>query len=256
MVDAVLTDVEDGIRTISLNRPDCLNAMNRSLIEGVRASFAHANRDPETKVIIFTGAGKAFCAGDDLDENPPRGDEPAVRPMVEELQQCTREIVFGPKIVVGAINGWAAGGGLEWAINCDLTLWAESARPFFPEIKLGVSVTGGVTALLPRIVGLVKAREMMLFGAKLGAAELAGMGLAWRVVPDAELMDEARTVAAEIAALPQRPVTEMKRMLARVTMAELETALQVETETAIRGALSPEVADGLRAWQERKRGAS
>jgi len=237
MSDVVLSSLEDGIRTITLNRPDSLNAMNRELIEGVYRAFTDANRDRDTRVIILTGAGRAFCAGADLKEASATGGEGADRSDIEILQQVTREIVFGPKIVLGAINGWAVGGGLEWVINCDLTIWASSAKAFFPETRLGAFCTGGVTSLLPRIVGQVKARELLLFGDEVDSGELLRLGIAWRVVADDQVLPEAREVAARIMELPDRTVSDLKRVLARVSVGELETALLLETEAIVRAAL-------------------
>src|SRR5690606_29033685 len=130
--------------------------------------------------------------GDDLLDHSPFENRDEARALVDALQDVTREIVLGPKLVVGAINGWAVGGGFEWAINCDLPLWAESARGFFPEASFGLFVTGAVTTLLPAIVGLTKAKEMLLLGEKYSAQELHALGIAWRVVPDDKLMEEAR----------------------------------------------------------------
>ncbi|MGP1355859.1 enoyl-CoA hydratase/isomerase family protein, partial [Roseicyclus sp.] len=126
----------EGVRTISLNRPASLNAMNRRLVEEVAAAFDDANRDRATRAIVFTGAGRAFCAGDDRHEHVHPGTAEEAREIVDAIQRATEAIVFGAKPVVGAINGWAVGGGFEWAINCDFPIWAESARAFFPEVSL------------------------------------------------------------------------------------------------------------------------
>src|SRR6056297_4312834 len=201
--DTVLSSVTgDGVRTIALNRPDCLNAMNRRLIDDVALAFDDANRDPETRAISFTGQGRAFCAGDDRNEHQHPESEACARDLVTAIQRATVSIIFGQKPVVGAINGWAVGGGFEWAINCDFPIWADSARGFFPEVSLNLFVTGGVTALLPAIVGPVKAREMLYFGDRYSAADLAVCGVAWKVVPDATLLDEANRTAERLAALP------------------------------------------------------
>ncbi len=127
----VLSSVDDnGVRTIALNRPGSLNAMNRQLIDDVARAFDDANGDHATRAIIFTGAGRAFCAGDDRHEHVHPEDEAQARDLVDAIQRATRAIVFGEKPIVGAINGWAVGGGFEWAINCDFPIWAESARGF------------------------------------------------------------------------------------------------------------------------------
>lgn len=234
MSDIVLSSIDNGIRMITLNRPDSLNAINGPLIEGVCQAFAAANRDPETKVIIFTGAGRAFCVGADLKASSRAKGVGPTRDQVELLQQVTREIVFGPKVVIGAINGWAVGGGLEWVINCDFTIWAESAGAFFPEIRLGTFGTGAVTSLLPNLVGQVKAKELMLFGNKVGAEELLNLGIAWRVVPDDRVLPEAHQLASRILELPAPRVSDLKRVLARVSVGELETAMSLEAEVVWR----------------------
>ena len=163
-------EVEDRVATITLNRPDSLNAMNRKLIDETASAFAVANADGSVRVILFTGAGRAFCAGDDRHEHQHPENEVEARDLVDAIQRVTDEIVLGKKLVVGAINGWAVGGGFEWAINCDFSVWASSARAFFPEVSLNLFVTGGVTSLLPALVGLNKAREMLF----LGEVEMAG----------------------------------------------------------------------------------
>jgi enoyl-CoA hydratase/carnithine racemase len=151
----VLSELDGGVRTITLNRPERLNAMNRQLIDDVAASFTDAHTDAATRAIIFTGAGRAFCAGDDRKAHVHPETEAAARDLVTAIQRATEAIIFGSKPVVGAINGWAVGGGFEWAINCDFPIWADSAKGFFPEVSLNLFVTGAVTSLLPAMVGLV-----------------------------------------------------------------------------------------------------
>ena len=230
----------EGVRTISLNRPGSLNAMNRRLIDDVALAFDDANRDAATRAIVFTGEGRAFCAGDDRHEHVHPETEEQARDLVEAIQRATVAIVMGPKPVVGAINGWAVGGGFEWAINCDFPIWAESAKGFFPEVSLNLFVTGAVTALLPGLVGLNKAREMLFLGQRYGAHELADIGVAWKVVPDADLMPEAQAVAAKLAGLPPLSVRAMKRVLNQVATADLWRALQLETDATVAGFLDPE----------------
>ncbi|NIY75677.1 enoyl-CoA hydratase/isomerase family protein [Thalassospira sp. HF15] len=239
---------ENGVRTITLNRPDSLNAMNRGLIDDVARAFEDANTDPETRVIIFTGAGKAFCAGDDRREHVHPETEGEARDLVNAIQRATHAITLGPKPVVGAINGWAVGGGFEWAINCDFPIWGRSARAFFPEVSLNLFVTGAVTALLPALVGLNKAREMLFFGKRYDAAELHEVGVAWRVVDDADLMAEASTVANDLANLPELSVRAMKRVLNSVATSDMHRALQLETDATVAGFLDPKTTELLSAF--------
>jgi enoyl-CoA hydratase/carnithine racemase len=249
MTSTVLSEIDaSGIRTITLNRPERLNAMSVALIEDLTAALEEAGRDPATRVIILTGAGRAFSAGDDLKDHVHPKDETAARQAVERIQNATRAIAGNPKVVIGAINGWAVGGGFEWAINCDLSIWSATAKAFFPELQWGLFVTGGVTALLPAIVGLTKAREMLYLGEKYTAAELHALGLAWKVVPPEQLMPAARTVAAKIAGLPPRAIADMKRALDRSAHLDLEASLRIETEATIRGFLDPETTRRIEAF--------
>lgn len=245
----VLSTLEEGaVRRISLNRPARLNAMNRRLIDDVARAFDDANADPATRAIVFTGEGRAFCAGDDRHDHVHPESEEAARDLVEAIQGATRAITFGSKPVVGAIHGWAVGGGFEWAINCDFPIWAEGARGFFPEVSLNLFVTGAVTALLPAMVGLNKAREMLFLGRRYGAPELAQLGVAWRVVPDETLLDEARAVARELAALPPLSVRAMKRTLTATATSDLYRALQLETDATVAGFMDPETTRLLKAF--------
>ena len=156
--------------------------------------------------------------------------------------------MLGDKPVVGAINGWAVGGGFEWAINCDFPIWSESAKGFFPEVSLNLFVTGGITSLLPALVGLNKAREMLFLGQHYTARELAESGVAWRVVDDSLLMDEARAVAVRLAELPPLSVRAMKRVLNATATTDLNGALQLETEATVAGFLDPETTRRLKAF--------
>ncbi len=239
--DTVLSELDDrGIRTITLNRPERLNAMNRQLIDDLATALDDANADDATAVIVLTGAGRAFCAGDDRRDHVHPADEAEARELVEAIQRATHALVFGAKPVVGAINGWAVGGGFEWAINCDFPIWAESARGFFPEVSLNLFVTGAVTSLLPALVGLNTAREMLFLGERYEAPALLRMGVAWRVVPDDQLLAEAGRVAAQLAALPPLAVRAMKRTLNQTAMTDMRAALALETQATIDGFMDPE----------------
>lgn len=245
--ETVLSVIDDnGVRTISLNRPDSLNAMNRQLIDDVARAFDDANADDATGVIIFTGEGQAFCAGDDRRQHVHPASEAEARDLVDAIQRATRAIVFGAKPVVGAINGWAVGGGFEWAINCDFPIWAQSAKGFFPEVSLNVFVTGAVTSLLPALVGLHKAREMLFLGKRYEARELEKAGVAWRVVSDDRLRGEALAVAGELSRLPPLSVRAMKRVLNQCAMSDLNKAIELETEATVAAFLDPETTERLK----------
>jgi enoyl-CoA hydratase/carnithine racemase len=161
---------------------------------------------------------------------------------IERIQDVTRAMVLGKRPVVGAIHGWAVGGGLEWVINCDFAIAAKGTRFFFPEIALGVFVTGGVTELLPRLVGLQRAREMILLGEKFDADQAKDWGLLRDVVAGETLIPSAIDLARRLAALPRDRVSDLRRILARRDGTGLASAMAAETAATVKGFLDPETA--------------
>ena len=247
VLKTVKTQIADHICTITLNRPECLNAMNRQLIDDLSMAFNRANSDNNVKVIILTGEGRGFCAGDDRREHRHPENEDQARDLVNAIQKVTKAMVCGKKPIVGAINGWAVGGGFEWAINCDFPIWSVNAKGFFPEVSLNLFVTGGVTALLPALVGLNKAKEMLFLGETYSALELLEMGVAWKVVEDHELMEMAQGVAKKLSALPVRSCLAMKRVLNQTAITNLDQAMSLETEATVNGFMDPETTRLLKA---------
>ncbi len=241
MANTVMSSFKAGVRTITLNRPERLNAIGGTLCADLIAAFEAAGNCPDTRAIVLTGAGRSFCAGDDLREFEQQSSSPqAARHHIEAIQSASRAILYSPHMVVGAIHGWAAGGGLEWMLNCDLTVMADDARCFFPEVALGWNVTGGASTILPRLVGLQKAREMILFGEKFGAEEAKALGIAWRVVPRTEMLALAQATGERIAALPRGAVGDLKQLLNRAAYCDVESAMAMETSYAVRQLLGPE----------------
>lgn len=239
----VTADLGEGVRKISLNRPHRLNAIVPELLDDLVEALRAADADTGVRAVVLTGEGRAFCSGDDLkDFESQVGDQVSTTAYIERIQDVTRAMVFGDTPVVGAIRGWAVGGGLEWVINCDLAIAAEGTRFFFPEVSWGVFVTGGVTEILPRLVGLQRAREMILFGERFDARQARDWGMIREVVADEDLIPAATALARRIAALPPGPVRDLKRILARRQGAGLEAALAAETEATVRGFLDPETA--------------
>jgi enoyl-CoA hydratase/carnithine racemase len=243
MTGTVLADnPSEGVRLITLNRPNRLNAITAELLEDLNGALSAANRDPAIRAVVLTGAGRAFCSGDDLkDFQSQLGSEQKVRAYIERIQDVSRSIIFAEKPVIGAVHGWAVGGGLEWAINCDLTIAAEGSRFFFPEITWGLFVTGAVTALLPNMIGAQKTRELLYFGERFDAAQALQWGMLWKVVPHNQLLVEAIKVARRIADLPEGPVKDLKRILTKLSFG-LQEAMAEETAATVRGFLDPESA--------------
>lgn len=254
MKKTVLSSLKDGVCTITLNRPERLNAINAQLVRELRSVLRGANSDPAVRAIVLRGAGRAFCSGDDLQEFEGHlGSKKKARAYIESIQAISREILFGDKIVVGAIHGWAVGGGLEWLLDCDLNLFAEGTRCYFPETGFGFFVGGAATALLPKLVGLRRARELILLGDKFDAAEAYEMGIASRVVPAAILFDEAQKLAVRIAGLPQTAVSSVKRILNRPSSLDAKNAMKLETEACVRGFMEPSTTQRVRKFLGRIR---
>ena len=196
----VLLEVRDGIATITLNRPDKLNALNHATIVELGDAFRSARDDDGARGIIITGRGeKAFVAGADIAELAKMGPVDGID--VSRLgQQVFREIELSRKPVIAAVNGFALGGGCELALACHLRIASENAQFGLPEVKLGIIPGYGGTLRLPRIVGKGRALELMLTAQFVKADEAYRIGLANRVVPQAELMDTARATMRTILA--------------------------------------------------------
>ena len=250
MTRTVLTeDLGEGVRVVSLNRPHRLNANVPDMLDQLVEAIDAANGDSAIRAIMLTGNGRAFCSGDDLKEFDSQATgEPSTTAYVERIQDVTRSIVFGDKPVVGAIRGWAVGGGLEWVINCDFAIAADGTRFFFPEISWGLFVTGGISEILPRLVGLQRAREMILLGEKFDARQAQSWGLLRDVVADKDLMPTAVTLAKRLAALPAGPVRDLRRIFAGREGLGFEAAMAAETKATVRGFLDPETAKRVGAF--------
>lgn len=242
-MSTVLTEDRGAVRIITLNRPERLNAITEQLITDLNAALAAAQGDASVRSIVLTGSGRAFCAGDDLHEYADQASsKEATQAYVEQLQQVTRHIVLGRVPVVAAVNGWAVGGGFEWVLDCDLVVVGESARAFFPEMALGLFVTGGVTAILPRVVGLSRARRLLMLGERIDSQQLLDWGIAqWRV-PDEAVLEEALAIAERLTTLSERAVTDLRRVMTTVSVGDLEAAMSAETAATVAAFGDPDAA--------------
>ena len=247
MSNPVLYSTQSGVATISLNRPKRLNAINLELLKTLHGAIQAANDDDNVRVILLRGQGRAFCAGDDLKEFDQQvGTESETRAYIENIQNISRGLCLNQKMVVGAIHGWAVGGGLEWVINCDFVVMARTTRFFFPEISLGIFVTGGVTKLLVEQIGLSRAREMILLGEKYAATDALRLGFDWRIVEDSQVFEVGNDLAKRITTLPINPVRNLKRVLRESSTLTLEQTLILETKATVEGFLDPQSAELVR----------
>ena len=249
----LLIKKSEGIGWITINRPEKLNAMNVETIEELKAAFREFGGDPEVRAVILTGAGeKAFVAGADISEfvhlDAEKGREYARRG-----QDLTKTIENFPKPVIAAINGYALGGGTEFALACHVRIASENAKLGQPEVKLGIIPGSGGTQRLARLVGKGKAMEMILSGGTIGAAEAREIGLVNRVVPPAELLAAADGLANEMIKNAPLALAYSIEAINKGIDRPLAEGLELEAEIFGRSCATEDFREGAKAFIEKRK---
>jgi len=251
--EAILLEQHDGVATITLNRPDVLNAQNTAMRRDLVDAFSRLSADEATRAIVVTGAGeRAFSAGADIREflEPPvptRFREERKRLDYRgEMDRC-------PQPIIAAIRGFALGGGLELALACDIRIAAEDAHLGLTEVNLGIIPGGGGTQRLPRLVGRGKALEMILTGARVPAAEALRLGLVERVVPVAELMSATMTLARTIAEKAPVALRYAKEAVVSGLGMSLADGLRLENDLSTLLRTTEDRVEGARAFVEKRK---
>jgi len=245
--------IQGAVSLVTLQRPERLNAISGDLLVDLHRALQAAQAEPATRAIVLTGAGRAFCAGDDLKEFAEQAESPAaIAEHCERIQTITRDIMFGPKLVVGAVHGYAVGGGFEWVLNCDLVVAADSLVCFFPEMALGHFVTGAVTHLLPQALGHQRTMELIVLGERQSADDLAALGLVNRVLPEADMLPAAMALAAEVATRSPGATARLKRALVGGVGAGVASALALEQEAAGACFADPDTARRVEAFARQR----
>ena len=196
--NAVIYQKRENVGIITFNRPHRLNAINEALLSGFIHQVQRAQKDPDVRSVILTGAGRAFCAGEDLKETSSGKSFEQWTIEVDALQDVQRVILGLGKPLIAAVNGYAVGGGLEFALSCDIRIAAEDATFGFPETGVGLTVTTAGTKLITQIVGLGKAKELILTGKFVDAHEALDIGLVNKVVDAKTLLDQAMETCRSI----------------------------------------------------------
>jgi 2-(1,2-epoxy-1,2-dihydrophenyl)acetyl-CoA isomerase len=241
----------DRIATITLNRPDKLNAFSGTMREDLLEALRNAERDATCRVVVITGAGRAFCAGGDVDYMSGLqrdGNLPAFRKLLDAGGNVVLQIASMEKPVIASINGIAAGAGCNLALACDYRIASDAAKLGETFVKIGLHPDWGGTWLLPRLVGRSRAAELLMTGRIVDAAEALGIGMVDRVVPAAELAGETAKLARSIAAAPPIAVAGIKRALAAAERNDLRTQLELEAEHQMHAFTSRDAAEGMRAF--------
>ena len=253
-LETLLLSITDGVATLTLNRPDAMNAINQRLKDELAHTLERVESDDEIRVLVITGAGeKAFCAGADLKERAGSDPSPAEFYFRHKAtQQLFSRLEALSKPVIAAINGVAFGGGAEIALCADIRLMADTASIGLTEVNLGVIPAGGGTQRLPRLVGASRAKELVFTGTRLKAEPALALGLVNRVVAAAALADAARELAALIASKPPLAVRFAKEAINQGLQTDTSTALAFELYAAAILFDTEDRKEGMRAFVEKR----
>jgi len=254
---AIQFRIDDQVAWVTLNRPDARNAINDEMREELLAVLTDARTNLDIRALVLTGAGKGFCTGADLSRrgSGPTGPGAAREMMRTRSQRLIRALWELEKPVIAAVNGVAAGLGAHLAFAADLIIAASEARFIEVFVRRGIAVDGGGAYLLPRLIGLAKAKELIFFGDDLGAEDALRIGLINRVVPAEELPAATKQWAERLAHGPTYAIGMSKRLLNRSLDSDLETALDEEAMVQSLVTQSDDSKEGLLAFAERRQPA-
>jgi 2-(1,2-epoxy-1,2-dihydrophenyl)acetyl-CoA isomerase len=252
--ESLIYGVEDGVATLTLNRPDAYNALNLALARDLFHASLEADEDRAVRCVVITGAGKAFCAGGDVkefDENPDRIGV-LLKELTTYLHGSISRLARSPKPVIMAINGVAAGGGMSLAISGDLVVAAESAKLNMAYSRLGASPDGSSSYFLPRLVGLRRALELHYTNRVLSAHEAMEWGLVNRVHSDADFRSAVRTLAHELAKGPTLAFGRAKLLFQQSTQESLETQMELESQAIAASAHTEDFKNAVAAFARKQ----
>jgi 2-(1,2-epoxy-1,2-dihydrophenyl)acetyl-CoA isomerase len=251
----VIAERVTGVMKITLNRPDVLNSFNAQMARELRAELDEARADKAVRAVLITGAGRAFCAGQDLSEVPPptegiRDLGATVRATYTPLIKAIRKLELP---VVCAVNGVAAGAGANIALACDIVFVSENASFIQSFAKIGLVPDSSGTFFLPRIVGLPRATAMMMTAEKIDARRAYEIGMVYRVCPADTLQQEAMSLASELASMPTRGLGLTKRALNASLGNDLDAQLELEAELQREAGRTRDFAEGVSAFLEKRK---
>jgi 2-(1,2-epoxy-1,2-dihydrophenyl)acetyl-CoA isomerase len=252
---SLLVERGDGVLTLTLHRPDVLNSFNREMALALQAALADAATDATVRTVVLTGAGRGFCAGQDLAEALPQdgGPMPDIGDIVKaSYNPIIRAIRTLEKPVLCAVNGIAAGAGANLAFACDLTIASEDASFVESFAKLGLIPDTSGTFFVPRLVGMQRATGMFFLAEKMPAAKAKEWGLIWDVAPKAELMERVMTMAKQLATQATRGFGLTKRALNASFANGLDAQLDVEAQAMHEAGRTADYEEGVRAFLEKR----
>jgi 2-(1,2-epoxy-1,2-dihydrophenyl)acetyl-CoA isomerase len=253
MEDVLLVERHEGWTTLTLNRPDRLNSFNIELHKHLAAAFAAIADDETCRAVVLTGAGRGFCAGQDLSDRAGNDGPIDLGATLDAwYNPLVRRIRSLRKPVICAVNGVAAGAGANLALACDIVIAARSAKFLQAFAKIGLVPDCGGTFFLPRLIGDARARALMMLAEPITAETAESWGLIWKVVDDAELMNQAGAMAAHLATQPTAAFALIKDALNAGGTNDLSTQLDLERDLQRKAGHSPDFREGVAAFMEKR----
>jgi len=258
--DQLLATLEDGVATLTFNRPEVRNALGDIVSPALRRMIAQTAEDPEVRCVVLTGTGTSFCAGGDVkgmgnrdpDRPRPKGPEEAIADLTERQKTLTGALYAMPKPTLASMPGAAAGAGLSIALACDLRIAAESAFMTTGFARIGLSGDYGASFFLTQMVGTARARELFYTGARIPARQCEEWGLVNRVVHDDQLEAETRALAQQLASGPSLAFAQMKKNLDHALRADLPSCLEQEARGLIRTAGTRDHKEAVTSFVEKR----
>jgi len=249
--ETIIYEKADGLATLTLNRPQSLNAFVPQMNQEVLHALKDGERDQEVRCLVITGAGRAFCAGQDLKGRTPEQKGSLGASLREKYNPMIRQIRQMEKIVIAAVNGVAAGAGCNFALACDLRVASDEAKFIQSFVRVGLAPDSGGSFILPRLVGLSKAMELLLLGDSLDAHEALRIGLVARVFPGADFVRSAKEIGERVAKAP-RGIGLIKRAVNHANLPNLESDLEYEAYLQEIAGRSSDYDEGVRAFLEKR----
>lgn len=254
MAETILTELTGGVFTITLNRPDVFNAFNEQLTTDLQEALREAGKNDAIRVVVLTGAGKAFCSGQDLKDAPSGGGQRSLRDSLERrynpLIRAMRKL---PKPIIASVNGVAAGAGASLALACDYRIMSETAKLIEVFVRIGLVPDSGSSWFLVKNVGVAKAFELAATGEDIPAAKALELSLANKVVPLDQLEAETRKIAETFASGPTKAYGYIKRMMDRVAAMTLDEALDYEVFMQEAAGRTEDYANSVAAFREKRK---
>ena len=249
----ILVEIKDGLARVTLNRPDALNAMTMAMRQSIATAFESFATDERVRAVLVTGSGRAFCAGGDIRLWGDMTDESVFKAILEAIRRSVMAITSLPKPVVAMVNGDAVGAGCNLALACDIIIASENARFGETFVRLGLAPDWGGAYSLPRLVGVAKAKELLLTGKFVSAGEAERIGLINLAVPPEMLEETAMDMARQMAHGPTKAMGHIKKVINEAWFMDLATALEAEARTQWELVNTEDFKEGKAAFLEKRK---